>query len=114
MISSDTYEEIYEILSCMDKKTVMKIPEYVLKNIKEKRNPNFKTKIDINNIFEEKNVSTDTIDILCWLDYQFWMEEERKVEINKIKNRMLTEIENKKRAQYNPDGIFKDKRCENM
>lgn len=50
MISSNTYEELYEILSYMDKVTVMKIPENILINIKNKRNINFKTKIDKNDI----------------------------------------------------------------
>ena len=38
MVSSNTYEEIYEILSYMNKSTVMKVPENILKNISEKRN----------------------------------------------------------------------------
>ena len=34
MISGETYEELYEILGQMDKKTVMQIPEDILNNIK--------------------------------------------------------------------------------
>lgn len=37
MISSSTYKEIYEILSYMDKLTVMKIPIEILQNIKVKK-----------------------------------------------------------------------------
>ena len=33
MVLSNIYEEIYEILSYMDKITVMKVPEMILKNI---------------------------------------------------------------------------------
>ena len=85
MVSSNTYEEIYEILSYMNKSTVMKVPENILKNISEKRNKNFKTKIDKNYLFNEENASKEAIDILCWIEYKFWMDNGRKNEIDRIK-----------------------------
>lgn len=36
MIESDTYSEVYEILSYMDKSTVMKIPSEILEKSKKK------------------------------------------------------------------------------
>lgn len=112
MVSSNTYEEIYEILSYMDKPTVMKVPENILKNISEKRNENFKTKIDKNDLFNEENASKEAIDILCWMEYKFWMNNERKNEIDRFKSTKLKEIENKKYEKYNPDNIFKKKNIE--
>ena len=55
MISSNTYKELYEILSYMDKITVMKIPLEILQNIKKYKNNYYKTKIDKKDIFNEKN-----------------------------------------------------------
>lgn len=112
MVSSNTYEEIYEILSYMDKPTVMKVPENILKNISEKRNKNFKTKIDKNDLFNEENASKEAIDILCWMEYKFWMDNGRKNEIDRIKISKLTEIENEKYEKYNPDNIFKKRSLE--
>lgn len=112
MVSSNTYEEIYEILSYMDKLTVMKVPENILKNISEKRNKNFKTKIDKNDLFNEENASKEAIDILCWIEYKFWMDNGRKNEIDRIKISKLTEIEKEKYEKYNPDNIFKKKNTE--
>ena len=66
MISSNTYKELYEILSYMDKKTVMKIPLDILQNIKKYKNNYYKTKIDKKDIFNEKNVNRETIDLLCY------------------------------------------------
>ena len=109
MISSDTYEEVYEILSLMDKLTVMKIPEDILKNIKTKRNANFKTKIDKDDIFNEKNVSKDTIDFICWLDYEFWIDKKRKMEIDKINLEKIKKSEEEKKARYNSDNVFKNR-----
>ncbi len=106
MISGNTYEELYEVLRYMDKTTVMKIPESILRNILEKRNKEFKTRIDKNDLFKEENMSKEAVDILCWLEYKFWMSEENKKEIDKIKNRKLKEMENK---NYDLNNLFKKK-----
>ena len=106
MISGNTYEELYEVLRYMDKTTVMKIPESILRNILEKRNKEFETRIDKNDLFKEENMSKEAVDILCWLEYKFWMSEENKKEIDKIKNRKLKEMENK---NYDLNNLFKKK-----
>lgn len=72
MISSNTYKELYEILSYMDKITVMKIPLEILQNIKKCKNNYYKTKIDKKDIFNEKNVSRETIDLLCYFYKNYW------------------------------------------
>ena len=41
----DIYEELYEVLSNMDKTTVMRIPEEILNRIISQRNKNFKSSI---------------------------------------------------------------------
>ena len=107
MISADTYEELYEILSLMDKSTVMKVPIDILNTIKEQRNTEYQTKIDKNDIFNENNVNKETIDLLCYLDYHYWMDESKKSEVDLIRKQRLQEDENKKREQYNPNNIFK-------
>ena len=56
MISADTYEELYEILSLMDKVTVMKVPIDILNTIKEQRNPEYQTNIDKTDIFNENKI----------------------------------------------------------
>jgi len=102
----NVYAETFEILSYMDKKTVMKIPVNVLSNIKKLRNKNFKTNIDKNDIFNENNISKETVDLLCWLDYTYWRNENEKVEIDNIikENNRIEEIN--KRERYNPDNLF--------
>ena len=107
MISADTYEELYEILSLMDKSTVMKVPIDILNTIKEQRNTEYQTKIDKNDIFNENNVNKETIDLLCYLDYHYWMDESKKSEVDLIRKQRLQEDENKKREQYNPNDLFK-------
>lgn len=72
MITSKTYKELYEILSYMDKVTVMKIPIEILQTIKKKKDNRYITKIDKNDIFNEKNVNRETIDLLCHFYKHYW------------------------------------------
>lgn len=72
MITSKTYKELYEILSYMDKVTVMKIPIEILQTIKKKKDNKYITKIDKEDIFNEKNVNRETIDLLCYFYKHYW------------------------------------------
>ena len=72
MISNKSYKELYEILSYMDKMTVMKIPMNVLIDIKNKKEDSYITRIDKNDIFNEKNVNRETIDMLCYFYKKYW------------------------------------------
>lgn len=72
MITSKTYKELYEILSYMDKGTVMKIPIEILQIIKKNKDDRYITQIDKNDIFNEKNVNRETIDLLCYFYKHYW------------------------------------------
>lgn len=71
-IKYKTEEDVYEILSYMDKLTVMKIPIEVLQTIKKKKDDRYITKINKQDIFNEKNVSKETIDLLCYFYKHYW------------------------------------------
>ena len=107
MNKENVYEEVYEILSYMDKITVMKIPLDLLTTIKNLRNKDFKTNINKNEVFNENNISKEAVDLLCWLDYTYWKSDEEKREIDKIIKEKEQIIELEKRQKYNPDNLFK-------
>ena len=109
MISGETYEELFEILAQMDKQTVMKIPEEILNNIKSRRNKDYKTRIDRNDLFNESNINKETVDLLCWLDYNYWMNESEKDNIKHIISSNYEKENDLKRQKYNPDIIFTEK-----
>lgn len=109
MISGETYEELFEILAQMDKPTVMKIPEEILNNIKSRRNKDYKTRIDRNDLFNESNINKETVDLLCWLDYNYWMNESEKDNIKHIISSNYEKENDLKRQKYNPDIIFTEK-----
>ena len=107
MISSNTYKEVYEILSYMDKITVMKIPESILNRIKEQRNIDFQTRIDKEDIFNEENISKEAMDLLCYFDYHFWIDEDKRKEVDRIHQIKIQKAEAEKKLKYNTSDIFR-------
>ena len=81
--SSNCYQEVFEVLSNMKKTDVMSIPIELLQTIKNKRNKKFVTRIDRNDLFNEKNISIEAMDFLCWLYFNYLIE---KKEQNKLLN----------------------------
>jgi hypothetical protein len=98
----------------MDKLSVMKIPEDILDIIITKRNPRFRTKIDKNDLFNIDNISTETMNFLCWITYSFWMNDIEKRQINKINLDIYIESEQEKLKKYNPNNLFKKRKNANI
>ena len=83
MISEDVYAEVFEILSYMNKSVVMKIPMEILENINKKRDRNYISRIDKNDIFNTNNIKYDTVKVLAWLDVNYWMNNDKKEKLKK-------------------------------
>lgn len=107
MLTANTYQEIYEILSCMDKSTVMKIPQNILNKIIAERNSSYKTKINKYDLFNEENASKEAIDVICWLEYKYFISAEKKQEVDKALHEMYIEDEKKKSEKYSTEIVFK-------
>lgn len=108
MIDSKVYSEVYEILSYMDKVTVMKIPIEILETIKNRRDKNYITNIDASDIFNKNNVSEKTIQYLAWLDVNYWESEQEKLRLKRIyQDRILKkEIELSQKYNYKKNNVF--------
>ena len=107
MISANSLEEVYEVLSLMDKVSVMKIPEETLRYIINRRNSNYKTKINKKDIFNEKNISKDAMDLLCYFDYHYWISKEKRIKVDKIHQIRIQKAEEEKKIKYSNSEIFK-------
>lgn len=101
--SPDVYAEVYEILSYMDKQEVMKIPYELLEDIKNSRNKNYISKIDILDIYNRENVLPDTIKVLAALDLEYFSS---NVEKKRLNENLTKNVELKK---YNSKEIFKNR-----
>lgn len=109
MINANVYSEVYEILSYMDKATVMKVPIEILENIRDSRNVKYISSIDSEDIFNKNNVNPKTLEIITCLDVNYWMDNEKK-EILKEKYRQKVKKEElEKLEKYDCKKMFEDR-----
>lgn len=104
------YAETYEILSYMDKYTVMKIPMEILLLLKNKRDINYISKIDKHDIFNKNNIQKETLDLLAWLDLNYWANEEEKKDLLK----RYTENERKAKEKLYFENNIKELKFNNV
>ena len=74
-MNSNEYEEVFEFLSYMNKRDVMKIPEEILLYIKNNRNSKYKTKLNKDDLFNFENLSENALNFLIYIDNTFWKEQ---------------------------------------
>ena len=109
MINSNVYSEVYEILSYMDKATVMKIPIEILETIKSERNREYISRINPEDIFNPNNIEEKTLEILACLDVNYWMDKTKKEKLE-FKNRQRIRIEEQeKKRKYGDYDLFEKK-----
>ena len=101
MISPEDYEEVYEILSYMDKIIVMKIPIEILNIINKKRNKEYVSKIDKNDLFNLNNMSKNTQSVLARLDVNYCINTDKK-------SKLIQKQELLKQKQYSSN-VFENK-----
>lgn len=110
MITDDVaYAEVFEILSYMNRKTVMKIPLEVLQFIKENRNKEYISKINPNNIFNPDNISKEAKEILAVINIEYLESKESKKEKLKIYKENERKKQEELSEKYNTSNIFINK-----
>lgn len=84
MINCNECEEIFKVLSYMNKSEVMKIPIEILNFIKNNRNENFKTNIDRNDLFNLNNLSENSLDFLIYIDNIYWKDKQNLLNMHNM------------------------------
>lgn len=102
-------DEVNEILDHMDNKFISKIPNDLLEIIKNYKLGNSNFKYDLTKSLSEQNIHKETLEILSYLNYNFWLNEDEKQEYRKIYYDNFLKIENEKSLKYNPNDIFKNR-----
>lgn len=72
------YAELYEILKSIDKMKVMKVPIDILNTIIRESDKNYNINIDWSRPLEEQNLHEDTINVLGWINLNYWAETEEE------------------------------------
>lgn len=114
MIATNTnYEKAYTeflcILEYMPQSYIDKIPNTLLEIIKEQFNKEYIINIDINKSLIEQNLSKTTKDLIAYIKYNCWSNEEEKIYLKKIFSENEKQYQEELSNKYNPDNIFKEK-----
>ena len=107
------YAEVFEILKYMDRNIVMKIPIDIVELFKRYKKENYESKIDINDIFNKENISKKALNILAWLNINYFsnpQEKEKLIELYR-KNDYISEEE--KKEKYDTTNLFSSKITKN-
>ena len=107
---SKAYKETYEILRTLSEEDVNKIPKEMIKMFEVKMDKEYDFKIDLNKTFEEQNFSDITKAIIANLFRDYWATSEQRERIIAKENQERQILEEKKRAKYNTNDIFKNKK----
>ena len=110
---SKAYKEVVEILQYVPEESVNKIPKDMLNMFKANMDNTYEFKVDTNKNFEEQNLLEETKAIFANIFRDYWATPYQKERIEAKEKYDRQKAEEEKRAQYNPDDIFKKKEINN-
>lgn len=110
----EAYAEVDSILELMDSKYIMEIPKQLRQMFKDKKAINYNKKIVANKPLQEQELSSETLEILAVLNYNYWCKDEvKKKELLDLYYKNDLKKEKESREKYNPDNIFKNRNIVN-
>lgn len=101
--------ETEEIISKMEEGYINKIPMEIIEYIKKYKNPNWTFKYNPEKDLEEQNIHIETIEILSYLNLNYWASEEEKNYLTKLYKRNYTKHQLELKAKYSTDALFLNK-----
>ena len=107
------YKEVIEILNFVPKESVDKIPQTMIDTFKAQMDQNYIFNVDINKNFEEQELLDETKAIFANIFRDYWATPYQKERIEAKEKYDRQKAEEEKRAQFNPDNIFKKKEIDN-
>ena len=106
---NNAFTEVYEILNCLDKEEVNKIPEEVRNAIEKNRNLDYNYEVNYDEDLSNQPMLTETKAILFNLFRDYLSTPEQKQKILKMQQEERIENEQNKQEKYNKN-IFEEKK----
>lgn len=78
----EVFNEVYEILVALGPKYFFRVPKHIMNEITKNKKENSILEININKPLEEQDISKEAIDIIMYLNYNYFSD-------NRIKNVLL-------------------------
>lgn len=100
------YTELLEILKYVSKSSFEKIPKENIEMYEKLKDNNYKYQYNTSLEIDEQNISHLTTILIANLYIKYWASEEERKNIEENDKRELEQIENEKKAIYNPDDLF--------
>ena len=104
---ANAYKEVLIVLDNLITEDYNKIPKEYIEFLRKNCNNNYEFYYDKSKTFEEQELLDNTKYILFGLFEKFGATKLQKEKIKAFKNNYYNQLEEEKRAKYNPDSIFK-------
>ena len=101
--------EISEILKKLGERYIEKIPQEILNLIEQYKDKDSNFTFDITKKIADQNIHNETIEMLAYINYNYWLDKEDKIKFERILQNNFEKIESEKRKKYDPENIFKNK-----
>lgn len=104
------YKEVYEILKCMPKEEVEKIPEEIKDTIENFMDKNYDFKVQAEQDFDKQPILQETKAILAVLYRDYWATEIERKRIIQKQEYDLKKAEERKKEIYSYENLFKNRK----
>ena len=108
-IYAKAYTEVLEILKYFPEEEYKKIPVEKINFYKRNMDKNYKFTINPEKDLATQNISKEANAVIITLYRDYYATEEQKLKINEILDLNQKKEELKKRKQYHPDNIFRNR-----
>ena len=110
--TKEIYSEVYQVLNLLGNEYIDKLPNSLLKMLKEKRDINYNPQYIEDIPLNKQNIKKETLAIIALLHLNYWCENEKeKLELKQVLKNNEDMYQQDIRNKYNPENMFiKNKR----
>lgn len=109
LIYKKAYTELYELVKRLSKEQLSKIPQSFISNLKRNKDNEYVWQYDDSKELEKQNFMLETKALIVEMYERYLCPEDKKEFWSNYDRICLNMIEEKKKEEYNPDNIFKEK-----
>lgn len=99
--------EVDEILKYLPEKELLKIPDYIRQEIKDKKDKEYIWKYDDSKELKDNNLNRDTIIIMSYLNMKYLLNDEQKKFMQQVYKLNEKKLEEAKSKKYSTEELFK-------
>ena len=107
--SQEIYSEVYSILNLLGDSYISKLPNSLLKMIKEEKSNTYNPQYNENQSLNEQNIKKESLSMIALFHLNYWCNsQEEKEELEQLFKANEEKYQAELREKYNPDNIFQN------